>query len=217
MYFTRMELDSRLRETHAILASPHRMHGAVNTCFPDTKDPGRVLWRLDETNRGTFVYLLSGLAPDPSALMERYGVRSPDGWQARDYDAVLSAVESGREFAFRLRGNPTHSVPLPGQQAGTRTKRLGHVTVAQQRQWFLKRALSWGIDVGTGESPTMEIIDRRLWRFKRQEHLVTVATAVFEGRLKVIDAEAFRNQLVTGFGGAKVYGCGLLTLAPPRP
>jgi CRISPR system Cascade subunit CasE len=149
--------------------------------------------------------------------MNRYGALSSDGWQTRDYTTVLKAVEPGRQFAFRLRANPVHSVSLPGQRAGERTKRLGHVTAAQQRQWFLKRAPSWGIDVGDEELPTMEIPERKLWSFKRHEHLVTVAMAVFEGRLRVVDSEVFRDRLIRGFGGAKAYGCGLLTLAPDRP
>ncbi|MFF9147499.1 type I-E CRISPR-associated protein Cas6/Cse3/CasE [Streptomyces sp. NPDC014861] len=44
---------------------------------------------------------------------------------------------------------------------------------------------------------------------------VTVATATFEGTLRVTDPVALARTLITGIGHSKAYGCGLLTLAPP--
>jgi CRISPR system Cascade subunit CasE len=43
---------------------------------------------------------------------------------------------------------------------------------------------------------------------------VSLATATYQGRLRVTDADLLRDKLLTGIGPAKAYGCGLLTLAP---
>jgi CRISPR system Cascade subunit CasE len=37
---------------------------------------------------------------------------------------------------------------------------------------------------------------------------------VFEGRLRVTDAEAFRRALAAGIGSGKAFGFGLLSVAP---
>ena len=49
---------------------------------------------------------------------------------------------------------------------------------------------------------------------KQNGRIVTIRAVVFEGILKVTDAELFRSALASGIGPAKAYGCGLLTLAP---
>lgn len=47
-------------------------------------------------------------------------------------------------------------------------------------------------------------IDRRL----------TLATALFEGELRVTDAQALRAAIENGIGPGKAFGCGLLSIAP---
>lgn len=51
--------------------------------------------------------------------------------------------------------------------------------------------------------------DTRSW-----DRRLTLATALFEGELRVTDAGAFRNGLAGGIGPGKAFGCGLLSLAP---
>jgi CRISPR system Cascade subunit CasE len=42
---------------------------------------------------------------------------------------------------------------------------------------------------------------------------MTFGDVVFEGRLRVGDAEAFRRALAVGIGSGKAYGFGLLSVA----
>jgi CRISPR system Cascade subunit CasE len=92
------------------------------------------------------------------------------------------------------------------------------VTVAQQTNWLLDRAQRNGFTVPetTGKEPDVAVHARRIWRFPRDGRTVTLATAVFEGRLETTDPDALRHALTHGIGPAKGYGCGLLTLAPLR-
>ena len=50
-----------------------------------------------------------------------------------------------------------------------------------------------------------------------QAHTMTHLSVVFDGLLRITDAEAFRETLLRGIGSAKAYGFGLLSIAPPRP
>lgn len=214
MHLTRIEVNPRRRGTRSLLASPHRVHGAVNACFPPSEREGRILWRLDDTERGLLLYLLSPSAPDAREFVEAYGWDVEGACQTRDYEPVLRAVQDDASFSFRLRANPTHSVRTDGSPDDSPTKRLGHVTADQQRRWLAGRAAAWGISVGAEDQPTADVIERKVWQFNRSGKRVTISTATFEGQLTVTDAAVFRERLVAGFGPAKAYGCGLLTLAP---
>ncbi|TNU73347.1 type I-E CRISPR-associated protein Cas6/Cse3/CasE [Miniimonas arenae] len=216
-YFTRIAINPRRRGSHRVLGSPHFMHGAVGSCFAPTAPPERPLWRVDRTTQGVFLYLVSDVAPDPTSFVEEYGWPLAGGWETRDYAVVLDAVRNGRQFAFRLTANPVHNVRMPGRSGEPepqRTTRLSHVTATQQLKWFTERAQGWGISVGDDDAPSVEIVERAVLTFGRQGRKVTIGTAVFEGELTVTDEGELRRRLVTGFGHAKAYGCGLLTLAP---
>lgn len=223
-YLTKIDINPRRRGTVRLLASPHRLHGAVNACFPASQRPERPLWRLDRTPSGTALYLVSDVAPDPTSVVEEYGWPLAGGWQTRDYAPVLSAVRTGTSFAFRLAANPVHNVPLApragsvaaesSERPSPRTKRLAHVTVSQQLDWFTRRCAGWGFTVEASEGGSVQVVDRRTFEFDRQGRKVTIAVAAFEGVLRVTDEGELRRRLIEGIGHAKAYGCGLMTLAP---
>lgn len=218
MHLTRFEINPARRDARALLASPQRVHAAVLAAFPesaDGDDRGRVLWRLDEGAYDVALFVVSQEKPDLTHLVESVG-RPTYGWQTRDYGPFLDRLATGDQWAFRLQANPVHNArPADGTGRG---KRLAHVTVAQQTGWFLRQAQRHGFRVPEGGSgaPDLVVRSRRTQRFARRQGTVTIASAVFEGRLLVEDPEALRAALVSGIGPAKGYGCGLLTLAADR-
>ncbi|MGV1004388.1 MAG: type I-E CRISPR-associated protein Cas6/Cse3/CasE [Candidatus Nanopelagicales bacterium] len=224
MQLTRIEINPQRRESARLLASPHRVHAAVLSCFPPSGSPRRPLWRLDQTQGGMYLYVLSDTACDPTGFVELYGWPLSPGWVQRDYTPLLEMVDAGRRFSFRLRANPVHSVRSADMAGSGRGRRVAHVTADQQLGWLVQRSAGWGFDIGTPEVPSAMVVHRRTWEFWRSRDTagarrgdrVTIATATFEGDLRVTDADRLRAQLVAGFGSAKGYGCGLMTLAPPR-
>jgi CRISPR system Cascade subunit CasE len=220
MYLTRFEINSRRRGARDLLASPQRMHAAVLAAFPvalrDPSDQGRVLWRVDQRDRQALLYIASPHQPDLTHLVEAAGWPTTRGWDSKPYAPLLDRLSAGDQWAFRLTANPVKTKRDPDEAA--RSQRVGHVTVTQQTEWLLHRALRHGFAIPEGvyKEPDVTVHGRRIWRFSRQNHTVTLSTATFEGRLEVIDPKALRHALTHGVGPAKGYGCGLLTLAPLR-
>lgn len=218
MYLTRFEINPKRRAARALLASPQKVHAAVLCAFPDA-DPadaatkGRVLWRLDPAAHDAVLYVVSPEKPDLTHLVESVG-RPTYGWQTRDYTPFLDRLDAGDRWSFRLLANPVHNMRTDPNAAG-RGRRVGHVTADQQTAWFLRQAERHGFSVvdGSAGAPDLVVRSRRTLRFERKGSDVTIATAVFEGNLQVVDADQLRSALVGGIGPAKGYGCGLLTLA----
>jgi CRISPR system Cascade subunit CasE len=217
MHLTRMHLNPARRGTRHLLSSPQRMHAAVLSAFspeaPLVEGDGRVLWRVDRSPDRLTLFISSPSAPDLTHVVEQAGwPTGSNPWQTASLDGLLARLDTGQEWVFRLTANPVRSVSQPG---GARGRRTGHVTAAQQEEWLQARAASWGFD-----ALKCAVSERRHVSFPRRSdgssHTVSLSMATFDGVLRVTDANALRTSLVAGLGRAKGYGCGLLTLAPPR-
>lgn len=214
MHLTRFEINPQRRDARLVLASPQRLHASVLAAFPESRDDpaeGRILWRVDEGRHDAVLYVVSPDKPDLTHLVESIG-RPTYGWQTRDYGPFLDRLATGDRWAFRLLANPVHNTrPVDGG----RGKRVGHVTAGQQTHWFLQQAARHGfvVEDGSAGEPDLLLRSRRTVRFDRGNRTVTLATALFEGTLKVDNPTALRAALVGGVGPGKGYGCGLITLA----
>jgi CRISPR system Cascade subunit CasE len=217
MFLSRFEINIARRSARNLLASPQRLHAAVLAAFPAEHrrhtDEGRVLWRVDQHQHHTVLYLVSPQRPDLTHLVESAGWPTTQGWQTRDYTPLLDRLNTGDRRAFRLTANPV--ITRRKSETATRSQRFGHVTVEQQTTWLLDRVDKHGFAVvdGNSKEPDVAVCGRRTWAFPRQRQSVTIATATFEGTLEITDPAALRRALTSGIGPAKGYGCGLLTLA----
>lgn len=226
MFLSRVQLNPKRRAGRPLFESPHVLHAAVMAAFPDAspRPEGRVLWRLDLSSTVGDVYIVSPQRPDLTALAEQGGWPTlPETQQVRAYGPVLDRVENGHRYAFRLTANPTRSARVHDSGRG---KIYGHVTVAQQEDWLLRRQEASGFSIGEvrADDPSdsseiasahdLVVSDRRTLSFSRRETRVTLRVATFEGTLTVVDRDAFTNALTRGIGRAKGYGCGLMTIAP---
>jgi CRISPR system Cascade subunit CasE len=201
------------------------MHAAVLGCFHAGQAPGRVLWRLDPHREQHWLYVVGAARPDLTGMLEQAGWPETQLGDVRSYDGFLDRLAEGQRWQFRLTANPTRATREGGRvRAGRpqpleRSKRFGHVTAAQQQEWFLARVASWGFAVPRDEDADVHdlaVTARRVEDFRRGDRRVTVTKATYEGHLVVTDPKALRTALVSGIGPAKAYGCGLLTLAPPH-
>lgn len=205
-----------------MLRDPQATHAAVLGAIVEQPVNERVLWRLAApTRHRAELLVLSQSHPSFEHIVEQAGYpSSPDGSPlTRDLAGLLSMLEIGRRFSFRLTANPTRSVrSTNADETGTRARgrRVGHVTANQQLQWFTERLPRAGFKVCVDDEKQLRalITSRRRLRFDKGGQLVTLQLATFDAVVEVLDATAAREAMVGGIGAAKAYGCGLVTLAP---
>jgi len=216
MYLSRIELNTRRKSTMVALASPQQLHAAVESSFPSSADKKcRNLWRIDRLGNELYLLVLSSGKPDFTHIVEQYGWPAAEQqWETKNYVSLLERIEVGQIWQFRLRANPVHSVNQasvsPDHKTAQRGKVFAHVTVQQQEQWLLDRAIKYGFRLKEG---SFRVVQQEVRKFKRQGNPVTLGIATFEGILEVEDVALFVRTLTSGIGRAKAYGCGLLTLA----
>ena len=201
MYLARIRLKKSDRDCRQWMTNPERIHGAVESCFKQKTPRERHLWRLDKFKDDMYLLILSEVFPDVTQLVSSYG---------ETYD-ILSLEELPEQLAepmlwrFRITVNPTH------QQSG---HRMHHVTAAQQTDWLLTKMQKCGCSV---HPDWVRRTGYQIQRFRKNPwnaREVTISQAVFEGVLRITDIASFWDAFCNGFGPAKAYGCGLITIAP---
>ena len=145
MFLTKIDLDPARRLARKYLGSPQVMHAVVlrATGGDDGDGPGRVLWRADRGPTMTTLYLLSPLEPDCKQLVAEAGAAGTRSLTL-DYSPFLATLDAGQVWAFRLTANPSYAAPRGPEVRG---KRYGHVTVEQQRRWFIERTPRYGFEL----------------------------------------------------------------------
>lgn len=218
MFMTRFAVNPARRQGRFLLSSPQAMHAAVMASFPpaeaESADAGRVLWRIDQDGHATWLFIVSPRMPQLTHLAEQAGWSDSSTWTTKDYRPLLSRLETGQEWAFRLHANPVHQIK---REKDGKKVRVGHVTPPQQTQWLLDRTEGCGFTIIEHPSgaPDVLVSQRQKRGFRRESATVTLSTAQFDGHLRVTNPDLLRTSMIQGIGRAKGYGCGLLTLAQP--
>ncbi len=205
MYLSRIQLDISKRRTQLALASPSKLHGAVEEAF--SQKQRRNLWRIDTLGGNTYLLILSSEKPQLSNITDQFGYENIAG-ESKNYGKLLSRVEKGSTWHFRLVANPTRSI----KKEGERGKVTAHTAEKYQLEWLKLQSEKKGFYI----FPDTVRVQGSNWKvFYKQgsKQKVRILEVAFEGRLKVEDADVFKDALVNGIGREKAYGMGLLTIA----
>lgn len=228
MFITQFTFNRSRRHSRFLMSNPQALHAAILSSFPPDAlasfegDSKRILWRLDNASTRDDLYIVSPVRPDLTGMVEEAGWPTQETWRTRDYQSRLDNVRVGQQWRFRLVANPTVAKKT---EPGGKSRRVAHVTIDQQREWLLKRTSILGFKIANLEDQNtvedtelnnLQVSNSRIRKFKRENMMVTLSTAQFDGVLQVMDSQALQKALVEGVGPAKGYGCGLLTLAPLR-
>lgn len=242
MYLSRLILNPRSRAVRRDLADCHTLHRTVMSGFPnlvagsDARSEFGVLHRVDTSPRTGAITLLvqSAIAPNWDRLPGDYLVDTagaPPNPDCKPVAAVFDALRAGMTLTFRLRANPTKRVSRHSttERSNMHGKRVDLRTEAEQLAWLARKGEQCGFALVTvrassgrdGERPAAIPDVRTLAGGKvlgRQPagKTMTFGSVLFEGRLRITDAAAFRRALETGIGPGKAYGFGLLSIAPDR-
>lgn len=216
MFLSRIPLNLKQRDTIGALASPHILHGAVESSFPRRLDEKRerVLWRVDYFGDMCNMLVLSAERPEFQHIAKQFGSEYWERqWETKNYNPLLARLQSGQVWRFRLRANPVHSSSKEKNETSGRGKVYAHVTQQQQKQWLIARAQASGFSLEENAFDVVHTEWKRFSKTRGRSHKVVLRTADFEGILSISDAETFKYTLLSGIGRAKAYGCGLLTIA----
>lgn len=211
MYLSQVKIDGNNRQKTKELTHLGAYHNWVEQSFPEEISSGirtRKLWRIDKLKGDRYLLILSETKPDISKL-ESYGV--PQSGKTKSYDAFLDRLADGMLARFRITLNPVMSVSS-GKSSGKRGRVVPHVTVEQQLEFLKTKSLVNGFSLEDGEF----IVTERHFEFlnRNNQKPLRISKVSYEGKLKIIDVEKFRESLINGIGKKKAYGCGLLTVIP---
>jgi CRISPR system Cascade subunit CasE len=107
--------------------------------------------------------------------------------------------------------------PLPKEASDAERATLEVVGEQAARDWFLKHATDWGLEVVHRENLMTEEIEPALewnaYRPRRMHHKgreLAFSSLDYQGLARVTDPERLLKSLTQGVGRAKAFGCGLL-------
>jgi CRISPR system Cascade subunit CasE len=234
IYLSRLLLNPSNREVRLDLANCHDLHSRIMTAFPfrpelngNARAELGVLYRVEPADRAGALPVLV-----QSAARPEWG-RLPAGYLAgsipecKQVDQAYASIRSGREFVFRLRANPTKRLrKVEGSNDNLAGKRVHLLREEEWQQWIARKGDLGGFQVLTVNASATDSVpdirtsdditfkgtktDRRTGKRMR----MTFGSVLFEGRLRVTDADLFRDTLRQGIGSGKAYGFGLLSIAP---
>lgn len=199
------------------------------------RDQFGVLYRVEAEDRGTIPVLVQSTAePDWSFFSEAFltylvpGVADAPNPAVKQIDGFYGRLGVAQEYVFRLRANPTRRISAKNTKEPARWhgKRVTFHHERDQLSWLARKGEQGGFalmqvqtqpiaDVRTNDE---HIVTGQHRRFdadaeKSRHDRMTFGSVLFEGRLRIVDAEQFRTTLVNGIGSGKAYGFGLLSIA----
>ncbi len=236
-YLSRLLLDPRSRAVMHDLADCHSMHRTLLSAFPQApseagtgaRDYFGILYRLEPDRRsGVGVIVQSSVRPDWSRLPDGYLLDSEENPVCKRVDEAYGKLRNGTILRFRLRANPTKRVWNTGEPGHERWKgkRVELQREEDQLAWLCRKGTLAGFELISYEARHDGVLDvqaapgpktyGRKGAGGMDGRRLTFGSVLFDGRLRVTDAERFRKALVEGIGSGKAYGFGLLSVAPDR-
>ncbi|MCD8223634.1 MAG: type I-E CRISPR-associated protein Cas6/Cse3/CasE [Clostridiales bacterium] len=207
MYLSRVEIDMTNRIVLRTLNHLGAYHNWVEQAFPDEfreETRSRKLWRIDRIEGKRYLLVVSETVPN-CEQMEVYAVKG--SFACKDYEPFLKSIRQGDSFLFRITLNPVHSVFEANRSRG---KVYPLYSEEEQRKFFLDRSVKHGFYVDEDQFFIKEKGGEILLKNGKQR--VDLVKAVYEGRLKVEDADLFVELLCHGMGREKAYGFGMMTV-----
>jgi CRISPR system Cascade subunit CasE len=172
------------------------------------------LFRIDPQPGASPVILVqSALKPDWDYALNNAGflLAAPPG--VKEFDPAFS---KGQSLRFRLVANPTRKIDTrTGPDGKRRNGRRVPVKYERLPEWLGRQGARGGFEVVEG---SCACLPGYVYMSKsREDGSQRLFSVRFDGLLKVTDADAFRETLISGVGPAKAFGFGLVSLAPAQP
>lgn len=215
LYLSQWRFNPRLRPVQQALADSHALHRLVMSTFPqaasgeEARQAFGILYRLDiDDKTGVPTLLLqSAVRPDWTPLAPVL-LQLPDK-EPKEVDRFYEAIVPGSILRFRLRANPTRRIPANRPNDKLAGKRVSLHGDDERQAWLARKLGEVGCLLGT-----CTIRPGLTQRGRREGQRLSHGAVVFDGLLRVNDADLLRAGIRAGIGAGKAYGFGLLSLAP---
>lgn len=183
-----------LRRQNKDFFDAYSLHKKIYDLFPKKEGVTRdFLYRvLDADAEEKRILIFSEDAPQSCDFAETEIRDIPEAFLEADYygfDVQINPVKRSKETG--------KIVPVKGKDA--------------LAEWFTAKAPSYGFEVIPG---SLAVGDTNIVQFNKDGKPVTLAKAVFTGRMKVTDREQFKKSVKEGIGKGKAFGFGLLQVMP---
>lgn len=203
MHYTQIVLNPARRRTIEIMNDVYKQHKFIMSGFEnyDKETLGRVLYRMECADQRGLRAIVQSVNP-PTYNVELRRSRFVSTIESKE---VLFAGRSepmfadGSAYGFRLRANTV--VTRDG-------KRIGLINEKPLRDWFERRASEIGVSLRG-----YDVIDEGYMRGDKAGKEIIFKIARYEGILAIQDGRKFSSVFTSGFGHAKGFGCGLISLA----
>lgn len=208
MFLSKLVLDPRHPLARRDLGDAYEMHRTLVRAFVPNEfsPPQRFLWRLERptdsqhVGRCSNVVLVQSAQEADWSILDLQPGYAEEVFPNKEVD-LRTLIKHGASYRFRLLANPTVT------RAG---KRYGLAREEEQLVWIARQGERHGFSV----LGCVRAADARLQLSQGSSgNRITVHTALFEGVLQVVNAEALREGVLKGLGHTKALGLGLLSLA----
>ena len=186
------------------ITDAYSLHRVVYSLFPAQEGATRDFLFADKG--GDFhtrkILLLSRRHPEVPTVGQVESKEIPEGFLDHEL------------YGFEVRLNPTKRDKSTGKTVAVRGKDA-------LLTWFCQKVPSqYGFEVlhevlKDGKPvPLLQVQEIGVQKFEKGGTVVTHGTAIFVGKLRVVDRSAFRKTFEDGMGRAKGFGFGLLQIVP---
>lgn len=205
MYLSKLELNLRSKNVRRDLADCYQMHRTIYNCFPSKDEgwAGAIVYRVEDykspvqsRTHAQTVLVVSEKKPSWDKLSDSYLL----GNAMLNYAEKIEGICNGNSFRFLLKANPTKKI---------QGKRKALRTYEERSQWMLRKSKNHGFELIDLSVKS----DNVQTSSTKEDNPLTLNSVYYEGYLKVVDADLFKNALLYGIGSAKAFGFGLLSIA----
>jgi CRISPR system Cascade subunit CasE len=221
MYLSRLVPNPLSRDVQQDLADCQKLHQTIMAAFPQTKSSPRqtfgVLYRL-ETSERPHILVQSRVVPDWGQLPPGYCLEDP---MVKSLQSQYERLRDGMVLRFRLTANPTKKIDTKTGPDGKRKNGRRVVLRKEDEQiaWLVRKGETGGFELlSLATRPEIANVAVLPMAGSRRgihsQGRLTFGGVVFEGQLRITDAQCFRDALASGIGSGKSYGFGLLSIAP---
>jgi CRISPR system Cascade subunit CasE len=157
-----------------------------------------------------------------------------DGFSQKEIGQIYSMLPNETELMFRIRANPTKRIGKNYQHPDEKVReefdkkfkdakkrrRISPNSEKEQIEWLINQGVRHGfelitIKVNPDNTIVSDVSTTPNGKFlgKHEKGDLAFKSVIFDGNLKITDAEKFKETLIHGIGQGKAYGFGLLSIA----